>query len=139
MNVIDCLNQFVLSGRLAHRGTRWDIFRYPDVTADGRSGTNMDLADQCRVGIDRDMIAQDGMTGNAANGVPLLVRRELRTGQADSLENTHMVAYHARLANDRARAMVNGEMMTDHRTRVNVNPGLRMRHLCDHTRNERDL
>ena len=84
------------------------------------------------------MIFQDRMTGYATDSVTVLIGGKFLSRQADTLKDSDVIADHARLADHRTRPVVYREMMTDLRARMDIDSGLRMCHLRNHTRNIRN-
>ena len=78
------------------------------------------------------------MPVNTANGIAIFVGRQFLSRQADSLEDADMMPDPAGLANDGTGSVVDGEVVADDGTRMDVNACFGVSHLGNHPRNERN-
>ena len=76
------------------------------------------------------------MPVNTANGIAIFIGRQFLSRQADSLEDADMMPDPAGLANDGTGSVVDGEVVADDGTRMDVNACFGVGHLGNHPRNE---
>ena len=72
-------------------------------------------------------------------GVSLFVARETLGTQCDTLVQFHVIADDAGRTDYDTRTVVNGKMMSDLRTRMDVDSGFGVSHFRDDTRNKRHV
>ena len=83
--------------------------------------------------------ASTRMAVDAFDGIAVRIEREAFRAERHALVQLHVVADDRCLADDDPRAVVDGEIVADGGTRVDVDAGLRMRHLGDDARDERHV
>lgn len=122
---------------LHNTGTGRYAFRHPDVTADSRAFPDGDASQNGGVGIDNHIVFQYRMAGDTLDGIALFVAGEALGTQSHSLIQFHMVADDTRGSDDHTRTMVNGKVVSDLGTRMDVDTRFGMCHFGDDTRDER--
>ena len=100
---------------------------YDGAVADGYPAQNGGIA------IDYHIVADDGVTGDALDGVAVLVEREGESPEGYSLIEFHAVAYDTGGAYHYASAVVNGEMTAYLSGRMNVDACLGVSQFGYHT------
>ncbi len=116
--------------RLEDAGIGWHGVREPDVTADGGVVADGDAAENGGVGIDGHVVLENRVTGDVEH-VALLVVLETLGTKGDALIERDVVADDGSLANDDARAVVDGEILAYLCTRMDVDTSLGMGQLGD--------
>ena len=97
-----------------------------------------DTSEDRGVGIDRHVILDNRMTRYVQHVAVLIIFEALGT-KGHTLIECHVVADDTRLTNDHTRAVVDGEILSDGGTRMDVDTSLRVRQLCDDTGDDRYL
>ena len=108
----------------------------PDVTANDGVMTYSDTTKDGGVGIDRDVIFQDRVTRDVFGLAIFIVFEVLRT-ECNTLIQDDMRANDGRFADDNTRSVVNTEIVSYLRCRVNIYSCAAMRQFRQHTRNTR--
>ena len=103
--------------------------REPDVTPDDGVFTNGDAPQYGGVGIDGDMVSDDGMSRHIDRPA-IVIHLKVFRSKRDALIEGDMVANDASLPDDNTRTMVDGEILAYARSRVNVYSCGRMSLLC---------
>lgn len=114
------------------------IFRYPDVPSHGSSPSDGDSSQDGGVGINDDVVLQNGVSGNAFDRVPFFIQREALGSQGHSLIEFHVIADDAGSAYHDSRAVVDGKMMAYLCTGMDVDACFRMSHLREDAGNKGD-
>ena len=109
----------------------------PDVAADDRVPADGDAPEDGGVGVHRHAVFQDGVAGNLARHALRVVGEVPRT-QCNPLIQGHMRADDGRLSDDDAGAVVDGEVVADDRTGMDVDAGGGMGILREHAGDDRD-
>ena len=109
------------------------VFGYPLVGTDDGAVADGDSAEDGGVAVDDDIIADDGMTCYALDGVAILVEREGESPEGYPLIKFHAVAYDTGGAYHYASAVVNGEMTAYLSGRMNVDACLGVSQFGYHT------
>jgi len=125
------LLRFVKGDRIGRNGPV-----QPDIAAhDGAISYDRIAADNGRVRVDRDVIADGGMP-LAAEGVALLIAfdvlSEAARDQPDALIKTHAIADFGRASNHHAGAMIDEEMGADFRAGMQIDAGAAVRPFGHH-------
>ena len=76
------------------------------------------------------------MARDAFNGMPVVVKGKTPCAEGYTLIQFHVISYDACRSYHDACSVVNGEVMTNLCSGVNVNARLAMGHFCQHTRDE---
>ena len=82
------------------------------------------------------MIAQHRMTRHTAYRIPVFVRRQFLSCQTDSLEDTDVVPDNTGLTDNGSCPVVNREIVSDLRPRMDIDTCLRMGHFSNHAGNK---
>ena len=96
---------------------------YPDITAYHGVVADGDAAQDTGVGIDGDIILDDGMTRDVEH-ISVSVFLEALGTQRHTLIQRHMIAYYTCFAYNYTRAVINGEVLTYLRPGMNVDTSL---------------
>ena len=79
-----------------------------------------DSSENGRVGVDDDTVLEDGVARYALDGVSVLVEWKTLRSEGHSLIELHVIAYDAGGPDDDTCAMVDGEVVPDLGSRVDV-------------------
>lgn len=113
--------------------------RQPDAGADNAVfAYNRLSAQDCRVGVDNDVVFDGWMSFNAADEVAFFVRWEAQRAERNALIQLDPVPDVARLPDNDAGAVVDKERLANRRAGVNVDSRFAVRPFRHHTRNQRD-
>ncbi len=118
---------------LLDAGVRRDVVGDPDVAADDGVVADGDASEDGGVGVDGDEVLDDGVAGHVEHVALGIVLEALGT-EGDALVEGHVGADDAGLADDDARAVVDGEVLADGGTGVDVDAGLGVGLLGDDAR-----
>ena len=110
--------------------------RYPDVAADDSSFRQCDTSQHGGVAIDDDVVFEDGVAGDALDGVAVFVEWETLRSESDTLIELYVVADDAGGTDDNTRPVVDGEVVSNLCAWVDVDACLAVSHLRDDTRDE---
>ena len=122
---------FCPSRALQHLGAWGHILGDPDVASDDGTPTDGDAPEDGAVAVDDDVVLEDGMAGDALDGLALGIEGEALGPERDSLVELDVGADDARGADDHSRAVVDGEVAADGGGGVYVDACLAMGHLGD--------
>ena len=110
--------------------------RQPDITTDGRVMTNGNTSKDRGVRIDRHIVLYDGVTRNVQHISLLVVLKALGTERHTLIER-HMTADDGGLANHDTRTVVDGEILTNLGSWMDINTRLRVSLFRNDTRDDR--
>ena len=124
--------------RLEDAGVWGDAVREPDVTTDDRVMTNGDATQDRGIGIDGDIVFDDRVARHIEH-IALFVVLKALSAQGDTLIEGHMIAYDGCLANHHTRTVVDGEILTNLGSRMDIDTSLGMSQFGDDTWYHRHL
>ena len=108
----------------------------PDIASNDAVVPNGDAPQDGGVGVDGDVVLDDGVTWNVEHVAVLVVLERLGT-QGDALIEGDVVADDASLSDDNTRAVVDGKILANLGTGMDVNTSLRVGLLGDDAWNDR--
>ena len=112
--------------------------REPNVTSNGGVMADSDTTKYGGVGVDSDIVLDNRVTRDIEH-VSLFVVLETLGTEGNTLIEGDVIADDGGFANDNARAVIDGEVLADLRTRMDVDARLGVSQLCDDARNDRYL
>src|SRR5580692_6848312 len=133
------IERIATSQRLGDAAVRRHIARDPYISADGRTASDRDSAQDRRTGIDDDIIFDNRMSRVALDQRAGVTDRKPLGAQRHRLVQPHALAHSCGLANDDAGSVIDEKTCIDFRARMNVDAGGRMRQLGDDAREQRDV
>ncbi|VFU16063.1 hypothetical protein SCFA_500003 [anaerobic digester metagenome] len=116
--------------------SRLNIVIDPDISSDLRTVPDYDASEDCRTGINGDIVLHDRVPGDLLYREPVSIKGKALGSQSYSLIYSHMVPNDAGFADDDSRAVVHEEVFTDFRPWMNINACLGMCNFCDDPRNQ---
>jgi len=111
-------------------------FGYPDVAAYHGALSESDASQDRRITVNDDVILEYRVTGNAFDGIAVVVQRETLRAERNALIQFDIVANDASRSNDNTSSVVDGEVMTYLSSRMDVNSCFAMGHFSNDARNQ---
>ena len=107
------------------------VFGHPDIAAHGRSTSHGDASQNGGVGVDDDVVFQNGMAGDTLDGLAVGIEGEALGTQRDALVELDVVSDDAGFADYHTRAVVDGKVVAYLCARMDVDTRLAMCHFGD--------
>ena len=117
--------------------TRLHILQHPGICTDNTMVANGDSPKHSGIGIYYYIILNNGVTCYTFNRITLIIQWKALGPKCDALIQFYVIANDTSLSDNDARAVVDGKIFANRRTWMDVYACLRVRHLCQHARNER--